>query len=408
MSERVYNNQRSFEHRNNNSNNNSQHNSNRHNSNKYHSNRFNSNYNNQSYNNSNSNDTYNDKFNRPNNRRNYNQSHNQSYNQTNSNDSVYNVESDRVKRDVFIGNEIESDTKTQILDYLYLNVDLYQLRYTILKTQDNAQLLKQQTYHVTPHFHGYNYFLIIKKIDNQIGAYIIYKMDLKFNRQEINDSKIKIYALDYTDENLLESYDETIIDGKLVFKKEEKIFLINDVLYYRSQKYLTFKLEDKFKNIDNDINKLNTLLDNNFMIKFIRLYKYSEMNDLVFNKIRNSDFKINGLIFIPIRSSRIYIYINDSEFDAIKNSPNLEVNSEITNIKLPTNIDIKPKKMLLQKTQIVDVYEVFELNKEYRFGIACVPTIDLSHKLRRHFTLNDQMIIDCEYDNNFSKWKPIM
>lgn len=114
------------------------------------------------------------------------------------------------------------------------------------------------------------------------------------------------------------------------------------------------------------------------------------------------------MIFIPIRSGRIFIYINDSEFDTIKNSPNLEVNSEITNIKLPTNIDIKPKKMLLQKTQIIDVYEVFELNKEYRFGIACIPTIELSHTLRKHFLLNDQMIIDCVYDNKFSKWKPIL
>ena len=143
----------------------------------------------------------------------------------------------------------------------------------------------------------------------------------------INDSKIKIYALDYTDENLLESYNETIIDGKLVFKKEEKIFLINDVLYYRSQKYLTFKLEDKFKNIDNEINELNTILDNNFMIKFIRLYKYSEMNDLVFNKIRNSDFKINGLIFWPTITGKHYIYINDQEFEKLKTSNDYIVES---------------------------------------------------------------------------------
>jgi hypothetical protein len=288
-------------------------------------------------------------------------------------------------------------------------VDLYQLRYTILKTQENAQLLKQQTYHITPHFHGYNYFLIIKRLnDGTLGAYIVYKLDLKFNRNELNDSKIKIYSLDYIDEELLETYNNTIIDGKLVFKKEQKIFLVNDVLYYKSQKYLTFKLEDKFKNIDNDIDELNNLLGNNFTMKIIRLYKYSDMNDLVFNKIRNSDFKINGLIFMPIRSGRIFIYVNDSEFDTIKNSPNLEVNSDVINIKLPLNIDIKDRKLLLQKTQIVDVYEVFELNKEYRFGIACIPTTELSIKLRKEFEFVDQMVFDCVYDNKFSKWKPIL
>ena len=43
------------------------------------------------------------------------------------------------------------------------------------------------------------------------------------------------------------------------------------------------------------------------------------MSDLVYNKIRNSDFKINGITFLPIRSNRVYIYINDTEFENIKN-----------------------------------------------------------------------------------------
>jgi hypothetical protein len=152
------------------------------------------------------------------------------------------------------------------------------------------------------------------------------------------------------------------------------------------------------------------MFSSNFNVKLIKLYKYNEMNDLVYNKIRNSDFKINGLIFLPIRSGRVYIYINDTEFDTIKNSPNLEVITDVTNIKLSQNMDvqIQEKELLLQKTQIVDVYEVFTIDKTCRFGISSIPNIEISHKLRKHFNNNDQLIIKCIFDNNFLKWKPII
>jgi hypothetical protein len=129
-------------------------------------------------------------------------------------------------------------------------------------------------------------------------------MDLKFNRKDINPNNIKIYKLKISNPNNLniDSYENTIFDGKLVFKKEQKIFLINDVLYYKNIKYLTQKLEDKLIFIDDNLNELNEILDDNFELKSIRIYKYSDMSDLVYNKIRNSDFKINGIVFLPNRS----------------------------------------------------------------------------------------------------------
>jgi hypothetical protein len=47
-------------------------------------------------------------------------------------------------RDIFIGNESDIETKYDVLDYIYKNIDMYQLRYTIMKTTDHAQILKQQ------------------------------------------------------------------------------------------------------------------------------------------------------------------------------------------------------------------------------------------------------------------------
>ena len=345
---------------------------------------------------------------------NYNQ-HNQ-HNQHNQQNKFNNEQSysqfDDKKRDIFIGHEIDIELKSELLDYLYQNVDIYQLRYTIMKTTEHAQILTKQLYHITPHFHGYNYYLIFKKLStsNIVNVYLVYKLNLKFTRQETNDDSVKVYCINVsTISNLsIDVYDNTIIDGKLVFKQEQKLFLINDVLYFKNSKYLTFKLEEKFENINSDINIFNELFKNTFNVKIIKLYKNSDMNDLIYNKIRNSDFKINGITFLPIRSNRVYIYINDNEFDSIKNSPNLEITSNVTNIKISQYTNIDEKELLLQKTQIVDVYEVFTIDKVSRFGIASVPNIILSHKLRNYFKINDQLITKCIFDNKSLKWLPLI
>jgi hypothetical protein len=328
---------------------------------------------------------------------------NQNQNYQNQNQNYQN----KTKKDTFIGEEVDTSLKKEILDYLFDNVNLYHSRYSIMKTIDHAAQLKNQTYYVSAHFHGYNYLLIIKKFKNQYtNIYFVNKMDLKFNRNEMDDKSAKIYLLK-TNMNI-DEYNETILDGKLVYKQNEKIFLISDILYLKGNKQMTFKLEDKFNMIDNYLNEINDILEEYFIVKLIKLYKYDELYDLVYNKIKLSDFKINGLVFLPIRTGRIYIYINDTEFDSIKNSPNMEVSKKYDNIKLPSCDDKTEKKLLIQKTQIVDVYEVFTLDKSYRFGIVCVPTIDLSHKLRKYFDNNDQMITNCIFDNKFLKWKPIL
>jgi len=93
-----------------------------------------------------------------------------------------------------IGDEVDYNFKSELLNYLYDSVDLYQLRYCIMKTQDHAQQLKQQQYHITSHFHGYNYFLIFKKLsDGIMRIYLIYRMDLCFNKSDLKINNIKIY-----------------------------------------------------------------------------------------------------------------------------------------------------------------------------------------------------------------------
>jgi hypothetical protein len=312
------------------------------------------------------------------------------------------------RREINFGIEIESEEKYELLNYIYEQIDMNNIKYSILKTIDNAQILKQQPFHVALHFHGYNYFLIIKKLKYEVNFYIVSKLDLKNNRNEINDKYIKIYKLKLNDNivlNNIEIYDNSIIDGKLIYKKNERIFLINDILYYKSIRLLSMRLIDKLKSIDSDIFTINYYINNNFNLILIKLYEYSELEDLIYNKIQNSDFKINGLIFLPHRTGKYYIYINDNEFDIIKNSP-ISIKNNITNIKLPNNINIDESELLLEKTNIIDVYEVYNIEKTHRFGIAAVPDMILSHKLRLYFESNNQLITKCIYNKKFLKWQP--
>ena len=296
--------------------------------------------------------------------------------------------------------ELSSDKKYNILHYLYQNIDLYQVRYSILKNTDHAQILKTQQFHVVPHYHGYNYYLIIK--DNKI--FLIFKMDLKMTLNELDPNNVKMYEI--LENNNVNLYNNTIIDGKLIYKKDQKSFLIHDILYFKGTKLLTHKLEDKLSMINQELSDLNKLI--NLQMKLIRLYTYDDISDLVYNKIKNSDCKINGLIFLPIRSGRYYIYMNDQEFENIKSSPSIEINKNIANIKISSGTNIINKELLLQKTQIADVYEVYSLDKLCRFGVACIPNIKMSHYLRKYFNTHDQIITECSFDNKFSKWKPIL
>lgn len=311
------------------------------------------------------------------------------------------------KRDNYIGISVEDTIKHQLVEYIYMKLDVHNIRFNMLKTIEHADQLKQQLYHVTPHFQGYNYLLIIKKLANDTTQpYIVYRMDLKSTKNDIDIKMIKIYKLHAN--SSLDAYDDTIFDGKLIFKKNEKKFIVSDVLYYNGINYLSRKIFDKLVFLNNVIQKFNDVLNSNFSISLAKLYKYSEMSDLVYNKIKNSDFKISGLVFIPERSGRIYAYVNDKEFELIKNSPNVYDTKNIVTVKLADDINIQNRKLLLQKTQIIDVYEVYNIDKTIRLGICAIPNIELSHKLHSYFKSNNQLITDCVYDSKFSKWKPLL
>jgi len=292
--------------------------------------------------------------------------------------------------------------KKEIIDYLYNYIDIYNIRYIMLKTECNAQVLKYNTFYITPHYNGYNYILLILKLSDKINyCFLISRFDLKFNKIDINLKAITIYKLNinYNYINDIDEYVDTIVDGKLLPNND---FLINDIFYLKNKKLLLNKIDEKLLLFQNEINKLNNILNINFNITLIKLYNSNEIKNIIYSNDKN----ITGIIFLSNRSSKIYIYVNEKEFEEIKNyNKNIKNNYNITE-------NNNEQLFLLKKTNIIDVYEVYKYNQNndnnIKEGIASVPNINLSHKLRNYFKNNEVLITKCIFDKKFSKWKPII
>ena len=96
-----------------------------------------------------------------------------------------------------------------------------------------------------------------------------------------------------------------------------------------------------------------------------------------------------------------------------KNHTNKSNNNNNTNIVNNTNIiNINSKNNVFRivKTTKPDVYDLYKKNKDefIREGILLVQTLRESHLLGEYFRNKssiDEVMIECDYDNYFNKWK---
>ena len=64
---------------------------------------------------------------------------------------------------------------------------------------------------------------------------------------------------------------------------------------------------------------------------------------------------------------------------------------------------------LIRKTEIVDIYELYCLDKNElcKYGVALINSLKTSKKMNKIFNNNDKMIFECEYSNINKRWIPI-
>ena len=324
--------------------------------------------------------------------------------------------------------------KSNVIDFLYSKIDLSKYRYNILNHLDKLKFLQENIHFVSPNYNGFNYLIIFMKLNNENVCVAIDRKKLSYHKNQLDMNVLQILKLDMKTNDTL--YNGTIFDGKLVnnnnINNNKYIFLIQDCFYMMGNKLLNMNMKDKMTHLNSVIN--NNFKDNyskNITFKINKLYNYDDIESLV-NKMDTLEYKSYGLIFFPQVSGITTLHIEKKE----TNNNTKEINNntkEINNIKQITinnrdNIEQKTyniitnfvnflknriysyeengktKILTLSKTEITDVYDIFD-NTE-KLGIALIPNLRISHMCSELIT-DKPIKFKCIYCNKFKKWIPL-
>lgn len=332
--------------------------------------------------------------------------------------------------------------KKEIINYLFSTLNLSNYRFQILKNINQLEFLKKNDHFVSPNFNGINYLIIFMKLNNKKRTFMIDRRKLKYNKDHLDLKTFLILEVNFKAENNI--YQGTIIDGKLLRLENKSVFICNDCYQLFGNSILSQKLDIKYQTLDKIIaSQMSSNPIYNFDFKINKLYDYNKLDELINKIIPSSKLPINGIVFYPKVSGTILIYseknnsnnsnINKNNFNNT-NKNNFNTN-QVTNFKI-NNIssdesyhivrdlssylisrtslskedlkNYKQKELTLRKSDIPDVYFLYEDENKPQIGIANIPNLNISHKLNILFENNITQKILCYYNKLFKKWTPII
>jgi hypothetical protein len=314
-------------------------------------------------------------------------------------------------KNIFSNPINDSKIKINIINYLYSTLNLSNYRYNILNNISKLIFLQQNEHYVSPNYKGFNYFLIFTNINNNKICVIIDRKKLSYHKNQLDIKKLQLYTLKIECNDDL--YKGTIIDGKLINKNSENIFIVQDYFYLAGENFINLDLVNKLNNINNYINNIKS----NLLIKINKLFYYNELNDLI-NNLQSLSYENNGLIFYPKKSGITILFIETkNEKININNSSNELIEEKTYNIindyvnflksrEYSYELNGKNKNLLLSKTNIPDVFNLYEIDTNEKIGIACIPNLKISQMCEE--LINDIPVkFNCIYCNKFKKWIPL-
>jgi hypothetical protein len=323
--------------------------------------------------------------------------------------------------DGFLLNDYEKDFKQIVIDYLYNTLDLSKYRYNVLKDLNKLKYLQENDHYVSPNYKGFNYFLIFMTFLNKPVCVIIDKKKLSYHKNQLDMKTIFIIKLFVNTNDKI--FSGTIFDGKIIQKDNKHIFLIQDCYILMNKKLLDMEIQDKMIYL-NDI--INTNFSNqntcdNFIFKINKLYKYDQLPDLINNIIPNCGIPNLGLIFYPKFSGIIILHIETKKDDS--NKINIETKCiedvKVVSYNLLNNYkelllsrsysyekEGKTKVLFIKKTNIPDVYNLYENINDVKLGIAHIPNMKISHYCAENIG-NEFVKFNCIFNTKFNKWIPL-
>jgi hypothetical protein len=373
----------------------------------------NQNRNPQNGNNNNGNNNGNQNRNPNNNRPPYNGNNNRNPYNGNQNRNQYNRNQ----------NTGDNYIKTILIDYIKRTLNLSNYKYKVIEFDFDLQQLKDKTYMVGPNYGGINGLLIFLKHEDKFLSYVIDKKFLTYNLDKVDYTKVKIIEMNYRlDESI---YKGTIMDGVLL---NDKIFVINDMYYFRGDDLTDDKIAHKLMNVSSylNTNKIDSPLnDSTFIVN--KLYKLDEIENLInvyTPQLPQSDL-ISGVSFYSEQSASKLIYLfnnatgkNESVVveNIINDVPLINNEYEIVENVETDNVSVETLTFKVRKTNINDVYNLYlgtilpnKIFKYNKIGIACIPTIESSFYVRNAFINNNNMdlLMDCKHDETKNVWIPM-
>jgi hypothetical protein len=295
----------------------------------------------------------------------------------------------------------EFKIKLMLVNFLFDSIKLEYFYPKNIETEEDLLHLKNNKHYVIPNLEGEEYYMIIKEFKDIHLCVLLNKKHITPNKDNINFNNIQIITLKTRIKK--SSYKGTILEGKLISNNSNLLYLITDVHILKGENKSDLTIIDKYNILDKYIEE-NLFMDekmNNIDIKVSPLYEYNKLKYLVEEKIRNSNFIINGLIFIPIINGLRYIF-KEYEYEE---SEDIKENDII--LKDGKSIFAN---LIIDKLQ-TDVYNVYclEKNIQKRVGIAHIPTIECSHYCDELFeNKQNKVTMKCRFDSRFNKWIPII
>ena len=319
---------------------------------------------------------------------------NHSNSHSNYSNSHFNNNASNVLNLGYFKSKLITDVKLKnfIINMIYANINVYNFRYKIIDSNDILDNIKKnkENYYLAPHFQGYNFFVIFTKFNDLNTCVLIDKKNIKYKKEQINLREVNMYQLNVKSNPSI--FKNTIIDGRIIRKNDDNLFLIQDCFLLENDKLLTERMESKLETVDKYLTE--KFFDNNLKMHVLKLYKVDQINEIA-EKMKTTEYIINGFLFLPSRSGLSFIYVNNHEVESLKN-------------ELPKSLKKYDKDVfLIKKTLMREVFDVIDIDSEKRLGISYIPDIKMSHLMRQLFKDKIFLKMKCKFNDKFKKYEPV-
>jgi hypothetical protein len=331
-----------------------------------------------------------------------------------------------MNKNIVLGNSdgtfVNYDTKQKVIDWLYSKLDLSKYRYIMLNHVSKLKFLQDNEHFVSPNFKGYNYLLIMLKINDKNLCVAIDRKKLSYHKNQLDMKTIQIIQINVKTTEIM--FNGTIYDGKLIKSNNQYVFLIQDCFYLMGNQILDLEMNEKMNKLDiilkNNFKKENSSYCSNFEFKLNKLYNYNELEELIKN-LSTLSVETSGLLFYPKNSGVNILYL-DKKIDKIDkvdiNSKNCEIIEQKSYNIIHNFVDFlksrkysyesegKYKTFWLSRTSVPDVYDLTDNNEGDKLGIALIPNLKIS-QMCDDIIKDDPIKFNCIFSTKFKKWIPL-